>query len=139
MKDNQLRWGSILSYVQIVVNVLIGLLYTPVMLKLLGQSEYGLYNTVSSTIAMLNVLSLGFNSSYIRYYARYAVQKDTRRINSLNGIFLIVFTIIGLIALVCGLFLTSHLELVFDQGLTASEYATAKVLMLILTVNLASS
>ena len=139
MKDNQLRWGSILSYVQIVVNVLIGLLYTPVMLKLLGQSEYGLYNTVSSTIAMLNVLSLGFNSSYIRYYARYAVQKDTRRINSLNGIFLIVFTIIGLIALVCGLFLTSHLELVFDQGLTASEYATAKVLMLILTVNLAIS
>lgn len=121
------------------LGVIIGLVYTPVMIRLLGKSEYGLYNTVSSTISMLAILNLGFNSGYIRYYAKYKKERDELSIYKLNGLFLIIFSIIGLIGLACGLFLTFNLNLVFDQGLTETEYATAKVLMLLLTVNLAVS
>ena len=136
---NQLRWGSILSYAQMGLSVLIGLLYTPVMLRLLGSSEYGLYNTVASTISMLGLLNLGFNSGYIRYFAKYRVNEDEESIWKLNGLFLILFTVIGLVALLCGLYLTIHLELVFKTGLTAEEYRIAKILMLLLTLNLAVS
>ena len=136
---NQLKAGSILSYLQMGLSIIIGLLYTPVMLRLLGQSEYGLYSTVSSTISMLSVLSLGFNSSYIRYYSRYKKEDNREAIDKLNGLFLIIFSIIGLIALACGLFLSFNLELVFDEGLTAGEYEIARVLMLLLTANLAIS
>lgn len=139
MKDKQLKMGALLSYAQMAVNVLIGLLYTPVMLRLMGRSEYGLYNTVMSTISMLSVMSFGFNSSYIRYYAEYKAINDREKINALNGVFLSVFSLIGLLALACGLYITFHLELVFDQGLTSAEYATARVLMLMLTFNLAIS
>ena len=68
---NQLKAGVILSYLQMALNIIIGLAYTPIMIRTLGQSEYGLYNTISSTISMLSILSLGFNSGYIRYYAKY--------------------------------------------------------------------
>lgn len=136
---NQLKAGSLLSYLQMGASVVINLLYTPVMLRLLGQSEYGLYNTVSSIISMLSLLSLGFNSSYIRYYAKYKKENDQDSINKLNGLFLIIFLIIGVVAFLCGLFLSFNLELVFDEGLTSAEYQTAKVLMLLLTVNLAIS
>lgn len=139
MKVNQLKVGSVLSYVQMAVSVLIGLIYTPVMLRLLGQSEYGLYNTVASTISMLSVLNLGFNSSYIRYFSKYKAQNDKESIYRLNGLFFTIFTIIGAIALACGLFLSFNLELVFDQGLTSSEYQTARILMLLLALNLAVS
>lgn len=128
-----------LSYLQMALRLIIGLLYTPVMLQLLGQSEYGLYNTVSSTISMMSVLSLGFNSSYIRYYSQYKAQNDKKSIDKLNGLFLIIFLIIGAVALLCGLYLSSHLELVFDEGLTAEEYRTARILMILLTINLAVS
>lgn len=138
-KSKQLKSGAILSYSQMFLGVIIGLVYTPVMIRLLGDSEYGLYNTVSSTISMLSVLSLGFNSSYIRYYAKYKKDNDDVSIYKLNGLFLIVFFIIGLIALVCGLFLTEHLNLVFNDGLTQEEYSIARVLMLLLTLNLAVS
>ena len=138
-KTNQLKWGAALSYLQMALGLVVGLLYTPIMIRLLGKSEYGLYNTVSSTIAMLSVLSLGFNSSYIRYYSKYKKENDEQSIYKLNGLFLIVFGILGSIALACGLFLSFNLELVFDQGLTAKEYDIAKVLMLLLTVNLATS
>lgn len=139
MKVNQLKIGSILSYAQMALSVLIGLVYTPIMLRLLGQSEYGLYNTVASTVSMLAVLNLGFSSSYIRYFSNYKTQNNTNAIYRLNGLFIIIFSIIGAVALLCGLFLSFNLEFVFDEGLTASEYGTARILMLLLTINLATS
>lgn len=137
--DKQIKIGAILSYVQMALNTVVGLAYTPIMIRLLGQSEYGLYNTVSSTISMLSILSLGFNASYVRYYSKYKKDNDSLSIYRLNGLFLLVFSIIGIIALICGLFLTNNLNLVFDKGLTSSEYSTAFVLMLLLTINLAVS
>ena len=139
MKANQLKAGSILSYVQMGIGMIVQLVYTPVMIRLLGQSEYGLYNTVASTISVLSLLSLGFNSGYIRYYAIYKKENNQTAISKLNGLFLIVFSIIGAVALACGLFLTFNLELVFRSGLTFEEYKTARVLMLLLTVNLSLS
>ena len=63
-KNNQLKIGTVLSYLQMGISVLISLVYTPMMIRLLGQNEYGLYQTVTSTISMLSLLSLGFNSGY---------------------------------------------------------------------------
>lgn len=137
--SNQLKIGSLLSYAQMLLGVIISLIYTPLMLNLLGQSEYGLYNTVSSTISMLSLLSLGLNSGYIRYYSKYKRDGDVESIWKLNGLFLIIFSIIGAIALAAGLFLSFNLNLVFSDGLTAAEYPIARVLMILLTVNLALS
>lgn len=138
-ESKQLRIGAILSYSQMFLGIIIGLAYTPVMIRLLGQSEYGLYNTVSSVISMLSILSLGFNSSYIRYFAGYKKNNDNESIYKLNGLFLIIFLIIGAIACACGLFLTENLNLVFKDGLTTDEYGVARILMLLLTINLAVS
>lgn len=136
---NQLRSGSLLTYVQMTLNIIVSIAYTPFMLRILGKSEYGLYSTVASTIAILSVLSLGFGGSYVRYYILYRKEKADDKIARLNGLFLIVFSIIGLIALACGLYLTFHLEMVFKTGLTDAEYHTARILMLLLTANLAVS
>ena len=134
-----MKGGVFLSYIQMFATIIIGLLYTPIMIRLLGKSEYGLYNIVSSIISLLSILNLGFNAGYIRYYSKYKKEDDQVSISKLNGLFLMVFTIIGIIALFCGLFLMNHLTLVFDEGLTVEEYKIAKVLMLLLTINLAVS
>jgi len=136
---NQLRSGSLLTYVQMTLNIIVSVAYTPFMLRILGKSEYGLYSTVASTIAILSVLSLGFGGSYVRYYILYRKEKADDKIARLNGLFLIVFSVIGLVALACGLYLTFHLEMVFKTGLTDAEYHTARILMLLLTANLAVS
>ena len=110
------------------------------MLRLLGKSEYGLYNTVASITSMLSILSLGFNTCYIRFFSKYKKDKNSNEdIFKLNGLFLIIFLIIGVVALVCGLFLCSNLNLVFANGLTSSEYNLAKTLLFLLTINLAIS
>ena len=135
MKVNQIKMGAILSYAQMALSVIVGLVQAPILIRTLGQSEYGLYNTVVSTLQMFSFLSLGFNASYIRYYAKYKKEGNVDAISRLNGLFLIIFSIIGLIALGCGLFLTFNLNLVFSKGLTAGEYAIAKTLMSIMTIS----
>ena len=48
---NQLKVGALLNYVVLGLNSLIGLLYTPYMLRMMGQSEYGIYSLAASVIA----------------------------------------------------------------------------------------
>ena len=74
MKVNQLKAGAILSYVIIAVNNIVGLLYTPFMLRMMGQNEYGLYSLVSSVVAYLTVLDLGFNNAIVRYTAKFRAE-----------------------------------------------------------------
>ena len=136
---NQLKIGTFLSYLQMALSIIIGIVFTPITIRLLGQNEYGLYNTVASTIGMLSLLSLSFNSGYIRYYARYKKDADMNAIRRLNGMFLLIFSLIGVVAFVCGMYLTNHLQLVFSDGLTPEEYGIARILMLLLTINMAVS
>lgn len=136
MKVSQVKVGMILSYIQIIAQILVNFLFTPLMLRALGQSEYGLYATATSTIASLSILSLGFGSSYIKKFSEYKSRDDEDAISRLNGLFFLIFTVIGIVSLICGLFLTFNLKLIFADGLTPDEFNTAKVLMLLLVINL---
>ena len=138
MRKN-LKMGSLLSYAQTILSIVIGILYTPVMLSYLGQHEYGLYSTVSSTIALMGILKLGFNAGYIRYFAQYKRKGDAENIKKLNGLFIHIFSALGLIALVIGLVLSENLTIVFGAGLSSDEYDLARKLMILLTINFALS
>ena len=97
------------------------------MLKILGQSEYGIYNLASSIISYLSLLSLGFGSSYIRFYSRYKVNNDEEGIKKLNGLYLTVFFIIGAISLVAGLLLSSNVSIFFNDTYSSGDFYIAKI------------
>lgn len=139
MKINQLKAGALLSYISMGIGYVVAIIYTPIMLRLLGQSEYGLYNLVASVVAYLGVLNFGFGSAYMRYYSKYKVQDNREKIATLNGMFLIIFSILGLISVVAGTILTMNTEIIFGTALTSIELLRAKILMLILILNLAIS
>ena len=44
MKVNQLKAGALMSYLIIGLGSLISIVYTPIMLRLLGQSDLGLFD-----------------------------------------------------------------------------------------------
>lgn len=134
---NQRKAGVILSYAGEIVKILVNLVYTPIMLRLLGQSEYGLYQLVYSVVSYLSLLSLGFGSSYLRFYSRYKAQNDEDGVAKLNGMFMLIFCSISVICIFCGTVMLGNIRSIFGKGLTEEEYATAKVLMGLLIINLA--
>lgn len=134
---NEIKVGSLLAYVKMVIGGIVLFVYTPILIQTLGKSEYGVYNTVVSTVSMLSVLNLGFGSGYVRYLVKY--QGESERISKLNGLFLLIFSGMGVVALVSGLFMASEIEVFFEYGLKKNEIELAQILMVLLTINLAVS
>lgn len=138
-QTRQRQLGVVLTYIQMALSILFNLVTTPIILKILGQSEYGLYNLTSSIISYLSLLTLGFGASYIRFYSRYKSQNDEEGVQRLNGLYMIVFCIMGLVALVLGLVLSFNSSIMFNDTYSAQDLHTAKILMLLLTFNMAIS
>lgn len=133
------KLGIILQYLQMGLNILISLLYTPIMLRILGQAQYGIYNLSNSIISYLSLLSLGFGASYIRFYSRYKSKKDLKGICKLNGLYLIVFLLMAIVALFCGLGLSTNVSLFYNASYSEEDIHIAKILMTFMSVNLSIS
>ena len=134
---NQKKVGVLLSYGQIIITVLANLLYTPIMLRFLGQSEYGVYSLSNSVIGYFALLYTGMSSTYLRYYSVYNENNDRQAIGKLNGLFLLLFSLIGSVSLIAGLLVAGNLEYILGSGLTEYEFSLAKVLFIIMSFNMA--
>lgn len=137
MVKNQVKIGAILSYIVIALNMISGILYTPFMIRRLGQSEYGIFSIVQSIIAYLTVMDMGFGNAIIIYTTRYINQKDEKKLNKLHGMFFTIFCIIGAIATIIGLIIFFNAQNLFGNSMTSDEVNKLKVMLMILTFNLA--
>lgn len=135
-KSNERKYGALLSYIQMGLSMLTGLIYTPFMIRLLGDTEYGLYGTVMSFVSLLGLLDMGFTSSYVKFYTKYRMDDDKKKISGFNLLFFFVFFVIAVIAMTIGIFFSFKLEWVFNTGLTTQEYHKAKIMMILLTVSI---
>lgn len=133
---SQIRAGATLSYVILGLNALVGLLFTPYMLRVMGQSEYGLYSLVGSVVAYLSILDFGFGNAVIRYTAKFKSENRLTELRSMLGMFLLLNLIIGFLVLIIGAGLYANVENMFSQSMTIEEVAKAKILVIILVVNL---
>lgn len=137
MIKNQLKAGAVLSYLTLGLNLLIPLAYTPFLLRLIGQSEYGLYNLSASIVNYLALMNFGFGSAYMRYYSKFRVEGNREKIASLNGMFLIIFCAIGVVAILAGSVIAINSDTILGAKFTGQELSTSKILIFILVVNLA--
>ena len=136
---NQLKLGAILSYVNILAGLAVGLGYTPVMIRLLGQSEFGLYSLIGSLVAYLSVLDMGLGNTIVRYVSKNRAVGDKKSESELNGLFLTVYSVIGLITLIVGSILYFNIENMFGSTLSLDQIERAKIMMILLIFNIAIS
>ena len=137
MKINQIKVGAVLSYLSMGLSTIISMVYTPIMISRLGDSEYGVYNLVLPIISYLNLLSFGLGSAYTRYYSRYKVAEDRKGMARINGMFLVTYSVLGAAVLAIGFYLSFHGSVIFGKKLTEEEVALGVKLLRIMTVNAA--
>lgn len=136
---NQLKAGSIISYINILVGCIIPVFYTPIMLSILGQKEYGTYALANSIIGYLSILSLGMANSVVRYVTKCKCNNDHDGVEKVSGLFITIFCSIMILVIVCGFVLTGCSGAFFGKGLTNSELDRLKQLMVIMTFSTAMS
>lgn len=128
-----------LSYISTIINYIGMFLVTPIIIKILGKNEFGLYSLVHSIIGYLALLSLGLGSAYVRFYFRIRSQKNKYSVENLNGMYFLSYVVMAGAVILAGIGLIIFSEYVFGPKLTAQEHQTAKILLAILTFNLAST
>jgi O-antigen/teichoic acid export membrane protein len=137
MKVDQLRGGAFLSYFLLGLNNIVGIFYIPYMLRLMGPSEYGAYSLVSSIIAYLTILDLGFGNAIVRYTAKFRAEGNFEGQYSMFGMFILLYSIIGIIAFLLGLSLYYNVDILFGRTMTIVELDKVRIMMLLLIFNLA--
>ena len=137
MAVNQLKAGAFLSYVSIALQNVIGLLYTPFMLRMMGQNEYGLYSLVASIVAYLTVLDLGFGNAIVRYTAKFRAQNKVDEQYEMFGMFFVLYCVIGLLTLMIGGWLYVNIDTLFGATMTSEDLDKLRIMMLLMVFNLA--
>lgn len=137
MPKSQLKIGALLSYVVLALQNLVGLVYTPFMLRMMGKSEYGLYSIAASIVAYLTILDLGFGNAIVRYTAKYRAEGKQEEQYRMFGMFFLLYCGIGIITLAAGGILYLNAENIFDASMTAIELQRTRWILILMVVNLA--
>lgn len=82
---SQIKSGAFLSYVGIVINILISLIFTPWMISTIGKDNFGLY-TLAMSVITLFVFDFGLSSAVTRYISLYLARGEIEKANNCIGL-----------------------------------------------------
>lgn len=136
---NQLKTGIVLNYINMVLCGLVPLLYTPIMLSLLGQQEYGLYKLSSSISSYLSLTSIGLGAAMTRFLIKARVESGQEEEEKTFGLFIRIFNIIAIVTVVIGTVLSLNIWRWYSDSLNAEQLSTVQLLVIIMSCNTAVS
>ncbi|VEH38451.1 Polysaccharide biosynthesis protein [Fusobacterium varium] len=135
MAKNELKIGTTLSMMTIIVSSVIQILYTPLYIKYLGPGDYGINSLVQSIIGYISILNLGLGNTMLRYTTKYRAEGKIEEEKSLNGMFLMIFSILMAIAFIIGVYIYFNIEKFFKVSFTIEELKKTKAVFTILVLN----
>lgn len=97
--SQQIKYGAILSYLGIFVYILVGLLYTPWMIRVIGKDDYGLY-TLAYSIVALFVFDFGISAAIQRFVAKYLAEGEKDKVNNCVSLVYKLYLYIDIIILI---------------------------------------
>ena len=132
---NQRRAGILLSYLYIILNSVIGIFFTPFILSKLGNAEYGLYQLVQSISSYLVIANCGTGTAMTKFVTQFRSTHEPKKEENYVFHNLFVATISMFTIGVVGYVMYCNIP-VFYPNLSAQEIEKAKILFLLLVVNI---
>lgn len=125
----QIKLGAVISYITIIFSIITGLLYTPWMIRQIGQNNYGLYTLASSLISLF-IIDFGISIAVARFIAKYNADEDQQSVNNLLGIVYKLYLIIDVVVLTTLVVVYFFINIIY-VGLTPAELVDFKVIYII--------
>ncbi len=136
MSISQKKGGALLNYMMLFSNVIIKFLYTPFLLRLLGQEEYGLYSLAITIVGYLTVLDLGFGSTVTRYTVKYRTEGNTDMLFRMYSTLSLIYILIGIVALLLCLAISVFSQYLFGGAMTTVEISKLQMMLFLCGLNL---
>lgn len=128
----KIKYGAVISYVALVINIMAGFLYTPWMVNRIGQADYGIYTLAMSVINFF-LLDFGLSASVARFVSLYRAKGEEDRINKFLGVTEKVYLVIDAVILLVLAVIYFGIDVFFDN-FTAQELIKFKCVYAIVAV-----
>jgi O-antigen/teichoic acid export membrane protein len=136
---SQIKFGVLFAYVNIASTIVISLIYTPFLLRMMGQGEYGLFSIAFATIGVFSVLDLGLGNANIRYTAKCRATGEKEKEQALHGMFFLLYLAIGVIVFIVGLILFTYTKAIFGQNMSPDEVSKLQKMLLFVVISVSIS
>lgn len=94
----QIKYGALISYIAIAINIIAGILYTPWLIHHIGSGNYGLYTIAISLISMF-VMDFGISTAIIKYITQYRAEGKHEKIDQIINVSIQLYLIIDAVIL----------------------------------------
>lgn len=135
-KIGKRRVGVLVSYAYSIAQVLINLIYVPLLLSSIGKSEYGLYQLVGSIIAYLSVANSTFSAGATRFYCKFYAMGDEDGMANTLGILKKIYRITYVVILIIVATVAVVFSIVYEQSFSSWEIEESCLMLGVLAVNL---
>ena len=135
-KATERKVGTVLSYFSILISFIIGFCVTPIILRTLGDSEYGVYTLVASLCAYLNIIEQGLSDTVVKYIIKFNVSKSTEKVEHLSAVVLLINLLLSLVTVIVGAILYKSLPTLYKSSMTVAEISVAQRLLVLMIANL---
>ncbi len=127
--NKQIKYGALISYAALFINIVIGLVYTPWMIRSIGKADFGLYTLVMSVISLF-VFDFGLSNAVTRFVSKYLAEGHQDKANQLIGVTYKLYIVASIVifALLVGVFF--FIPQIY-KGLTSEELSKFKVIYVI--------
>ena len=119
-----------------IFEILSTLLITPLIIRSLGQAEYGVYKLAASAASYLTLLDLGLGNSVIRYTAKYKEEGNLEKQRQFFGVAQTYYSIIAIVAFLLSVLLVLMFPKLFAVGLTNQEILLGQKLLFGVSLNM---
>ena len=137
--SKNIKQGVILSYLSMGISIAVSIIYTPFVIRQLGQQQYGLYSIAAAVIGYLSILNFGLASTIIRYASKYRTQGKEKETSSLYGLFITIFSILAVVVIISGLVVVAFKEKIFKITTGEQGYRQLGIIITLMSINLAIS
>ena len=137
IENKRIAKNTLLLYFQMTLVMLVGLYTSRVVLRVLGASDYGLYNVVGGVVTMFSFLNGFLSAGTTRFIAYELGRKDVERLKKVFNVtfvsHLVVSFIVFLLAETIGLwFLNTQMSFPADRTFAVNVVYQFSILSLIL-------
>lgn len=132
---NSRRVGALLSYVYMAVNVLVQLIYVPLLLGSIGRDEYGMYQLIGSIMAYVISINGVLSAGVGRFYCKYIAEGNREKAENILAISRRIYWIMSAVALLAVGVLTVVFRSVYSSSFTPAQIEECTAMLLVLGIN----
>lgn len=128
--------GIVLSYAYTIAQVVVNLLYVPILLRGIGASEYGLYQIIGSVMAYILLMNSTFSGGVTRFYCKYYSEGDVCMMETTLAVSKRLYNYATLVSFGVGAAAIAGVRFVYSGTLSDFQIMESSAMLAVLIANL---